>query len=91
MYLHLGQDIVIRLSDIVGIFDIENSTIRRSSKDFLSAAQKGGRVVSVSQELPKSFIVCEQGGTSMVYLSQISSTTLKKRASFLKDSPTLEL
>ena len=85
MYLHLGADVVIRLNEVVGIFDIENSTVKKSSKDFLSAAQKMGRVVNVCAELPKSFIVCEQDGETTVYISQISSSTLKKRSSFLKE------
>ena len=44
MYLHLGQEIVIRLCDIIGIFDIENSTVKKSSKDFLTTAQQQGKM-----------------------------------------------
>ena len=29
MYLHLGQDTVVRLDEIVGIFDMENATISK--------------------------------------------------------------
>lgn len=85
MYLHLGQDVVIRLRDIVGIFDIENATVKKSSKDFLARAQKAGQVVTVSEELPKSFVVCAEKDRMTVYISQISSVTLKKRTGFLKE------
>ena len=85
MYLHRGQEIVIRLCDIIGIFDIENSTVKKSSKDFLTTAQQQGRVVNVSSELPKSFVVCQEDEETVVYISQISSATLRKRTGFLKD------
>ena len=82
MYLHLGQDTVVRLDEIIGIFDIENASISRHTKRYLAHAEQKGRVVNVSSELPKSFIVCEQNRRVTVYISQISSQTLKKRAGF---------
>ena len=29
MYLHLGQDVVVRSRDIIGIFDIENTSVSK--------------------------------------------------------------
>ncbi|MCH5347725.1 MAG: DUF370 domain-containing protein [Oscillospiraceae bacterium] len=81
MYLHLGEETVVRKKDIIGIFDIENTSISKHTKDFLARSEKGGRVVTVSYEMPKSFVVCkENGGEEKVYISQISASTLKKRA-----------
>lgn len=76
MYLHLGQSTVVIAEDIVGIFDIDNTTVSKKTRDYLSQAEKEDRVVYVSAELPKSFIVCKD---KKVYISQISSTTLLKR------------
>jgi len=84
MYLYLGQETVVGTDDIVGIFDLENTSTSRLTKAYLSAAQKSGQVVAVSNELPRSFIVCEHKGTIKVYLSQISPATLKKRAKYPK-------
>ena len=80
MYLHLGEETVVRMKDIIGIFDIENTSISKHTKDFLARSEKGGRVVLVSYEMPKSFVVCESVGEEKVYISQISTATLKKRA-----------
>ena len=81
MYLHLGEDTVVRKKDIIGIFDIENTSVSKHTKDFLARSEKGGRAVTVSYEMPRSFVVCkEQGGEEKVYISQISASTLKKRA-----------
>ncbi len=86
MYLHLGQDTVVRLDEVVGIFDMDNATISRHTRRFLADAEKGGRVVNVSAELPKSFVVCrDRDEEERVYISQISSATLRKRAGFVED------
>lgn len=81
MYLHLGQNTVVSESEIIGIFDLDNSTGSRITRSFLSEAEKAGRVTSVSDELPKSFVVCGEGENSLrVFLSQLSSQTLQKRS-----------
>lgn len=55
MYLHLGQDTVIKMDEIVGIFNMETSTISKTTRNYLAQAEKAGKVVNVSMELPKSF------------------------------------
>jgi len=80
MYLHLGNDIVVHRNEIVGVFDIENTSTGKITKDFLSKAEKNGQIVNVSYEMPKSFIVCIKNGVQTVYISQISCQTLRKRA-----------
>ena len=84
MFLHLGQDIVVRFSDIVGIFDMDNTTISKNTRNFLSRSERRREVINVSYELPKSFILCNENKKNKVYISQISSSTLQKRAE-LKD------
>ena len=86
MYLHLGQDTVVKLSEVVAIFDLENASIAKATKRYRALAQKQGLVVNVSTELPKSFVVCvDEKGKNTVYISQISSATLKKRTNFVKE------
>ena len=84
MYIHLGQDTVVRKEDVVGIFDLDTATISKYTRDYLARAEKAGEVINVTMELPKSFIVCrKKDGGRMVYISQISSSTLLKRSGFL--------
>lgn len=85
MYIHLGQDTVIRMADVVGIFDLDTSTVSKHTRDFLARAEKEKRVVNVSYELPKSFVVAGEGKNQKVYISQISSATLLKRTGFIDD------
>ena len=58
MYLHLGQDTVIKMEEIIGIFDLETSTISKITRKYLADAEKAGQVVNVSMEMPKTFVIC---------------------------------
>ncbi len=79
MYLHLGEKTVIKTSDIIGIFDLDNTTVSKNTREYLSKAQKNGDVINVSYELPKAFIVCEERNQRKIYISQLSSQTLYRR------------
>ena len=85
MYLHLGQDTMINTKEVIGIFDLDTSTLSKKSRDFLAKAEKEGRVVNTSMELPKSFVVTDQKN-GVVYISQLSAPTLKKRVDILNSS-----
>lgn len=80
LYLHLGQDVVVRGSEIIGIFDLEKTSISKRTKEYLSHATRSGEVVTVSYEMPKSFVVTEFRGKKTTYISQISSAALLRRS-----------
>ncbi len=75
MYLFLGGDSTVKKDDVIGIFDIEECSVSRITADFLNASQKQGRVVSVSDDMPKAFVVC----TEKTYITNVSNTTLNRR------------
>lgn len=80
MYLHLGSSVVVPQGDILGIFDLDNTTYSRTTRDFLTGAEARGQVVTVGEDLPKSFLLCrDRSGRETVYLSQLSPATLLKR------------
>ncbi|MBQ4569020.1 MAG: DUF370 domain-containing protein [Ruminococcus sp.] len=81
MYLHLGQEVIVDTNNIIGIYDMDTSTISKWSREFLNKAEKEGRVVNVSFfDLPKSFIVYKENEKEeIVYISPLSSKTLLKR------------
>ncbi|NCB52906.1 MAG: DUF370 domain-containing protein [Clostridia bacterium] len=80
MYLHLGQSVVVPLKDVIGVFDLDNASSSYITRAYLERAEKAGRVVNVSDDLPKSFAVCKSAdGEATVYLSQLASATLLKR------------
>lgn len=75
MYIYLGGETVISTKEIIGIFDMDTSTVNKATRDYLSKAEKEKRVVYVNYELPKSFIVCKD----KIYVCPLNTTTLLKR------------
>ena len=81
MYLHLGHNTVINQNDIIGIFDLDGTTVSKKTRDYLSKSEKDKRVISVSYDLPKSFVVCSDNNEGFnVYLSPVATSTLYKRS-----------
>ena len=84
MYIHLGQDTLVKKSDIIGIFDLDTSTVSKHTRNFLNKKEKEKKVINVSYELPKSFIlVSNEKKEEKIYISQISSLTLNKRSGII--------
>ena len=79
MFISIGQNFLVQKKNILGIFDIENTTEDKITKEFLSSAQKRGQVEYVTEDLPRSFILYEEYGRIKVYITSFSTVTLKKR------------
>ena len=76
MYLHIGEDTLIKDKEIIGIFDMDTSTVNKATRDYLKKAEKDKRVIYVNYDLPKCFVVTDKS----VYVSPINTGTLNKRA-----------
>ena len=73
MYIHIGENKVLRKKDILFVFDMDSSTVSVHTRNYLNKAQREKRVISVSLDLPKSFIVTKDG---LVYLSTFNTSTI---------------
>ena len=78
MYLNIGNDMSVRDKHIIGIFDMDNTSTSRRTREFLEKCEEEGQVVPCD-DLPKSFIVSSEYGFNRVYLTTLSSSTLEKR------------
>ena len=74
MYIHIGENKVLRKKDIAFIFDLDSATVSVYTRNFLKKAEKEKRVVLLGYDLPKSFVVTKD---NMVYLSPFNTTTIK--------------
>lgn len=83
MFLHIGGDFVVPIKNVIAILDLESTTLSKDTRDFLSIAEEEGFIESISDDIPKSFIITEIDKKSKIYLSPISSITLQKRAGFV--------
>ena len=77
MYLSIGSDLAVRDSSIIGIFDLDNTTTSKRTREFLNSAEKDGMVVPCD-DLPKSFILTDEYNMQRVFLTSLSASTLEK-------------
>ena len=79
MYLHLGQSVAVPDEAVIGIFDLDNTSW--SFRTFLDRAEEEGLVTEVGEDLPRSFVLCQEvGRPPMVYLTQLNAAALRRRA-----------
>ena len=78
MYLNIGNDMAVREKSIIGIFDMDNTSTSRRTREFLDKCEKEGQVVPCD-DLPKAFVLTAEYGLDRVYLTSLSSSTLEKR------------
>lgn len=79
-YLHLGKGTVISTDEIIGIFDLDITSQSHITRKYLAMAEKAGQVINAAEDIPKSFVVCASKEKRRLYLSQMASATLLKRA-----------
>ena len=79
MYLRVEENIVVNTKDIIGIFDMDNTTVSRLGRNFLAESQKNGLIINSTDDLPKSFVVVKEKDETKVFISSVSSKVLAKR------------
>ncbi len=78
MYLSIGNDMAVRDRNIIGIFDLDNTSTSKKTREFLTAAEKEGEVIPCD-DLPKSFVLTSEYGFQRIHLTSLNSATLEKR------------
>lgn len=78
MYLSIGNDFSVRDSSVVGIFDLDNTTVTARGREFVEKAEREGQVVPCD-DLPKAYVLTAEYGMTRLYLSPLSAATLEKR------------
>ena len=81
MYVHIGKDIVIDSENIVAILDIESLEKRKKLEEVLQNLKISDNIIDVSEENKKSLIILKKNELVLGYITNISSTTIAKRAS----------
>lgn len=78
MYLNIGNDMAVREQTIIGIFDLDNTSTSKRTREFLNQAEKEGLIVPCD-DLPKSFILTDEYNMQRIFLTALSASTLEKR------------
>lgn len=80
MYINIGTEVLIKDKDILGIFDLDNTTVSKSTREYINNAAKKGECITISiEELPKSFIVTTKNDKKEIYISPLNTSTIFKR------------
>ena len=80
-YLHIGQNVMLEDTRIIGIFDLDNTSTSKITRAFLDGAEREGVVQTACEDIPRAFVVCYHPyHRQIVYISQLNSQTLQKRA-----------
>lgn len=76
MYLLLEENKVINTDNIIGIFDLDKTTVKKRTRDYINNIQKQKKIVILNYDLPKTFIVEDD---DKVILSKLLTTTIRNR------------
>lgn len=81
MFLHIGNNYMVRKADILGIFDMDNATWSKWTRQALSLAEQSGTLINAAlDEIPNSFLLCQEQNQQKIYLSMLTAATLARRA-----------
>jgi len=79
MYVNIGGDMAVRDRAIVGIFDLDGASMSKKTMEYLRSVEEEGGLISVDDDIPKSFLVTEEYGMERVYFTGLSAATIEKR------------
>ena len=79
MYIHIGDGVCIRSKNIIGVFDLDHISESPATMEYLKALEEDNRLIAVSSELPKAFVLAVTGGMEIGYLSPLASRTIQNR------------
>ena len=60
MYVDIDTDSLVNGDDVVGIFDLDNTTVNKFTNEFLNKMQAEGKIEYLVSDIPKSFILKEK-------------------------------
>ena len=79
IYLQLEKGESINKNEIIGIFDIELSGLAQGTKNLFKRKEEEKGVISLPTDLPRSFVVCDGEYDDRIYLTGLSTETIRKR------------
>ena len=70
-YLHIGQNVMLEDKRIIGIFDLDNTSTSKITREFLNTAEQDSVGQTACEDIPYH--------RQIIYISQLNSQTLLKR------------
>ena len=79
MFIHPGKNSVLRKDDIIGIFELDNVSWSKRSREFLRKCEERGEVYDASEDIPRSFILSTTGEKNQLMLTHVTTRTIIRR------------
>ena len=79
-YFHVGEKTTIYEKSLIGIFDIERTTVGKDTRLFLRGEEDRGQIETDSEGIPRSMIVTEWNGKYRCLFSIVRPETVGVRA-----------
>lgn len=79
MYLHIGNNKIIRVKDVIGIFDADTATVSKTTRAYLSEKEKKGLLMTATDEVPRAFVLYGDKKEENICFSLLSAKTLANR------------
>ena len=80
MFLHIGNDVYLAEKDIIAIMNLDTSSVSKHTQLYLKNSELNNNVETICDDIPKTFVITRKNNKDKVYLTNISSATLIKRA-----------
>ena len=80
MYFHIGNGVTVKKKDVIGVFDLDTSTVSAITRKYVNKNEKEGKLSYSDSDLPRTFILVEEKGEYRIKLSRISTQGIKARA-----------
>lgn len=79
MYLHLGQDYIVPLKNVLCVFDFDTATISKRTQKFLNRMQEENKIIEIYEDIPRAGVLCEGMFGETLYLTELSSQAIERR------------
>ena len=80
MYVHIGKDVVLNSNHIISVLDIDVLEKKKNLQEVLQNLKISDKIIDVSDGNNKSLIIIQKNNENFGYITNISTTTLAKRA-----------
>ncbi len=78
-YINIGGVQIVKKSSVLGVFDLDAASTKTDTKRFLSKCESKGHLITVGNDIPKSFVLCAEGRKELVYITQLSTQSIEGR------------
>ena len=79
MFLHIGNNYIIKKEEIIGIYNIKSIKNTKEYKKIIENLKKNNNLIKIENNEEKTLIITENSKIVKGYICNVSSTTIANR------------